>query len=208
LLSAGLKKRLRILIPFLVFISIVLQASTQVLAGITIGGIGFHPQKSENAGFYRWKMDRHGRFTGLAGITIHVSWRIHPTVGVKILQTFVAHDCAGKFAGITHAGIELHDDIAGIRNPEHEFSASFGPMWYYRRNWTKEKSYRNDSEFIRLSENGKWERKFIWHGGQIQYNYNWNLHDSFVVNFLPGYPYLYTFMAGAGKRVMPAPVAP
>lgn len=179
-------------------------APSQVSVGITFGGIGYHPQKSENSKFYKWKVDKKGHFVGFAGMTFNVSYRFNDYVGVKLIQSVVGHDCAGKFAGVTHVGVELYDDIIGLRDNRHDFSMSFGPMLYYRNNWSREPGYVNDPDFIRMSSNQKWERKFIWHGGQIQYDYRVTDQESFQVNFMPGHPYLYSFMAGYGLKIEPA----
>jgi hypothetical protein len=169
----------------------------QFSIGISISGIGYHPRgNAQNASFYKWKIDRIGKFTGFANVSLLASYRFNDYFGVKIMQSIIFHDCAGKFAGLTHLGINLYDDILHWKNPKSEFSMSFGPLWYYRKDWTKEKRYQNNPQFITLSKNKRWEHKFVWHGGLIQYDYFLDNNTSLTTTLFPGYPYLYTFGVG------------
>lgn len=168
------------------------KANAQLTIGVSIGGIGYHPQEHKNAQFYRWKFDKKGKFVGFASLSVLISYRFNSYLGVKAVNTFVFHDCAGKFSGISHIGIDFHDDIIGLKGDKNQLSMSVGPFWYYRKNWTKEPTYENDPNFIKLSANKKWESLFIWHGGQIQYQHLIDEHQSIGFNFLPAYPYLYS----------------
>lgn len=180
---------------FLLFIqSHILLAQFSI--GISIAGIGYHPQKDNNTQFYKWKLHQKGQWIAFASISVIGTWHADRFIGVKAVQTFVFHDCAGKYAGVSHIGLNLQDDIIGWQNIRHNMSASFGPLWYYRRNWIQEPDYVHDSNFMTLSQNERWERKFVWHGGQIEYSYAPNGKEGIALNILPGYPYLYTFSVG------------
>ena len=111
------------------------------------------------------------------------------------------HDCAGKFSGISHIGVDFHDRIIGLNSDTHRLSASFGPIFYYRKNWEKVSNYYPDEGFMKVGGNKAWERKFIWYGAQIQYDYYLNSTNAVSTNFLPGYPYIYTFMTGVQTRI-------
>ncbi len=141
-------------------------------------------------------MDKKGRFVAFASISIVATYHINKYIGVKAVQSFIFHDCAGKFAGLSHIGIDFHDDIIGWENPNHQWSFSFGPLYYYRKGWLNDKNYRHTPDFLTLSKNRKWERKFVWYGGQIQYDYLFANGQAFNINFFPGIPYLYTFGIG------------
>ncbi len=173
-------------------------ANAQFSVGISISGIGYHPklEKNRNHEFYKWKVDKKGKFVGYAAVTFFVSYRLNDYFGAKLMQSLVFSDCAGQFAGITHFGLDFHDDIIGWENKKTQLSASLGPFWYYRKNWNKMPNYQNDPDFIKPSKNSKWETKFVWHGGQIEYAQYLNEQEAVTLNFLPGYPYLYTFGVG------------
>jgi hypothetical protein len=173
-----------------------LTAKGQFSLGISVSGIGFHPVVDGNEVFYKWKIDRKGKWVAYSAITVFASYRLSDKLGIKAMQSLVFHDCAGKFTGISHIGIDFHDDFINWTNPVHQFSFSAGPLWYYRRNWTELPGYQNNPSFARLSQSGKWEHKFVWHGGQIEYSRHLSPRQALTVNFLPGYPYLYTFGTG------------
>ena len=167
-------------------------ADAQLSIGISIGGIGYHPKADSNSKFYKWKLDKKGKFVGYSSLSFIVSYRFNDYVGIKLNHTYIFHDCAGKRAGFTHLGINLYDDIVGWHNSLNEFSLSLGPLWYYRKNWSKEPAYKNNPRFMKLSTDKVWERKFVWHGGTIEYEYKYSTNNSLSINFLPGYPFLYT----------------
>lgn len=175
--------------------------TAQFAIGFSLSGIGYHPKQKKNASFYKWKLDKNGRFVAYLSATFFASYRFNNYVGVKFQQSLVIHDCAGKFAGVSHIGLDLHDDIIGWKNLIHEFSASIGPFWYYRKNWSQIKEYENDPKFIKMSENKVWEKRFVWYGGQAEYAYNTNANTSYTINILPGHPFLHTF--GLGGRIKP-----
>ncbi len=134
--------------------------------------------------------------TFFRSVTFCFSYNLSPFIGIKAVQTLLINDCTGHFAGISHIGINFYDDIVNFKSEVHHGSFSFGPLFYYRRNWNKMEGYKTDEHFIHRSKNNVWERKFVWYGGQIQYDYYFNKHQAFSVNILPGYPYIYAISAG------------
>ena len=85
----------------------------QFTIGVKIGGIAFH-QQPVSPNYYKWSIDKNGRFVGFAGFSITAGYRFNPFIGVKVIQTILPYDCAGKFSGITHIGVDFHDDIMNI----------------------------------------------------------------------------------------------
>ncbi len=187
----------RVCLSLLLFLCVT--GYTQFTIGVKFGGLAFHQQKVK-PNYYSWNLDKNGRFVGYLGFSITAGYQFNPYLGVKVIQTILPYDCAGKFSGITHFGIDFYDRIVGWKNNQHRGSVSFGPLLYYRKNWNKVVDYYVDDGFMKQSENGKWERKFVWYGGQIQYDYYLNEVRSISTNFLPGYPYIYTFMVGIQDR--------
>ncbi len=177
-------------------------SQSQMFVGISVSGIAFHPQKSENAGIYKWRLDKKGKLVGFASISVVATYHINKFIGIKAVQSIILHDCAGQFAGLSHIGIDFHDDIIGWENPNHQWSFSFGPLFYYRKGWHNNKKYRQTPNFLKLSKNRQWESKFVWYGGQIQYDYRFEHGGTFNLNFLPGFPYLYTFGIGGSVGSM------
>ncbi len=180
------------LLPFLL--------AAQFSFGLTLGGLAYHFEKNQNVAFYKWKLNKSGLLTGYAGVTFSASFQINDYVGLKIVQSLVFHDSAGKFAGITNAGIELHDDIVGLRSPEHRFSAAIGPFWYYRKGWSGIPEYKNDPDFLNSGRNGKWERKFIWYGGFLRYNLSIDAQNDLSIDLLPAIPHMSAISFGVNRK--------
>ncbi|MCK5846098.1 MAG: hypothetical protein KAG84_01570 [Bacteroidales bacterium] len=192
--------RFILILLIVVFQSIAL---AQFSIGISISGLGYHPEKEkyENTELYKWKLDKKGNFVAFSSLTFFLSYRFNDYLGAKIMQSIVFSDCAGHFAGITHFGVDLHDDIIGFTSKTDQLSMSFGPFLYYRKNWNTEDNYQHDAEYMKISRNGVWESKFVWYGGQIEYSHLIKNNQYITVNFLPAIPYLYTL--GVGAKYLP-----
>lgn len=187
------------LLKILSFIFILISAQvafSQFSVGIKLGGIAFHPKNKVDGSFYKWKINKIGNLAAFSSITITAGYQVNDYWGIKFAQVIMFSDCAGKFAGITHAGLNLYDRIIGWHPNDHRLSLSTGPLFYYRKNWHEIKSYVPTPGFMRDRKNNGWETKMVFHGGQIQYDYYFNENNAFSVNFLPGYPYIYAISAG------------
>jgi hypothetical protein len=187
------------LISFKLLLLPVLLAA-QFSVGVTLGGLGWHFEKGPNVEFYKWKISKNGLLTGYGGVTFSASYQINDYVGIKLAQSLVFHDSAGKFTGITNAGIELHDDIVGLRSPTHRFSACIGPFWYYRKGWSDIPKYKNDPDFLKVGRQGKWERKFIWYGGFLRYNYSLDDQNDLSIDLLPAVPHVTAISLGVNRK--------
>ncbi len=183
----------------IILLSFSTSGECQFSIGLKVGGLAFH-QKKVNPNYYRWSIDKKGHWVGYFGFSIVMAYQFNPFLGVKLIQTVLPSDCAGKFSGITHLGLDFHDRIVGAKNETHKFSGSVGPLFYYRKNWKEISNYYVDKNFVKSNKNNVWERKFVWYGGQIQYDFFFRSNQSFSTNFLPGYPYIYTFMSGFNQQ--------
>lgn len=183
-----------LLLAFLSYTESTLQAQWSV--GVTIGGLAFHHEKASNPEFYPWKLDKKGIAIIFSGMNVSFSYRINDYLGVKAVQTLIWHDSGGKLTGISHIGLQIHDDIIGMDWEKHHLSMSIGPFWYYRKNWTRIAGYQNDPKFMTLSGDGHWERKFVWYGGFMDYSYVLDEKKDFTIDFLPGFPHVYAWTAG------------
>lgn len=181
------------------FLLITLPSFSQFTFGVKIGGLALHQQKV-SPNYYSWSIDKKGHWVGYLGVSFTAGYQFNEYLGVKVIQTVLPYDCAGKFSGITHFGIDFFDRIVGWENDNHRLSASFGPLFYYRKNWKEVPNYYEDTDFMKTGKNEKWERKFVWYGGQVQYDYYFDSNRAVSTNFLPGYPYIYTFMTGIEVR--------
>ena len=185
----------------ILFISTSFLVKAQFNFGIKISGLAYHPQKEINENHYRWKLDKKGHFVSFIGISFVFDYAFNPYFGIKTTHTIMPFDCAGKWAFVSHVGVNFHDRIIGWKNNIHRFSGSFGPLWYYRKGWNTIKNYQHEPQFIKQSKNKKWEHKFVWYGAQAQYDYYFKPNQAFSVNLFPGYPYIYSFAVGESFRL-------
>jgi hypothetical protein len=183
-------------ILFLLLFSIVGQVNAQFSFGIKVGGIAFHPKYKVDGSFYKWKINKIGNIAAFSSITFTAGYQVNDYMGIKVAQVIMFSDCAGKFAGISHLGVNLYDRIVGWHPEDHRISMSVGPLFYYRKNWHEIGAYVPTPGFMNNSKDYKWETKLVWYGGQIQYDYFVNDQNAISVNFLPGYPYIYALSAG------------
>jgi hypothetical protein len=174
---------------------------SQITFGIKISGLAYHPQKKLNESCYKWKLDKKGKFVSYIGVSLMAGYNFNEYVGMKVVQVFMPFDCAGKFSSLSHVGINLTDRIVGWKNEKHRGSASIGPMFYLRKGWLKMKDYEPEKGFMKASESKKWERKFSWYGGQVQYDYYFKENQAHSLNLFPGHPFLYTFGVGETFRI-------
>ena len=186
----------QLILSFLIFISCWTISSAQWNIGVTIGGLAYHQGKVKNPDIYPTKIDSRGKFVIFRGINISLSYQFNDYVGVKAVQTLIFHDSAGKFAGISHLGLQLHDDIAAMDFESHHLSMSIGPFLYYRKGWNNIEGYTHDPHFIKMSTNGEWESKFVWYGGFMRYDYNIDSHTNLAFDLLPGFPFVYALTSG------------
>lgn len=180
----------------ILLISSSLNSYSQFTFVIKISGLAYHPQKEINESHYRWKIDKNGHLVSFIGITLIADYSFNQYIGIKTAHTIMPFDCAGKWAFVSHIGINFHDRVIGWKNNEHRFSGSFGPLWYYRKGWNNINGYIQETDFIKSSKNKQWESKFVWYGAQAQYDYYFNTQQALSVNIFPGYPYIYSFAVG------------
>ncbi len=168
--------------------------------GIKWAGLAIHPRRQPSAEAYDSKFDRGGYLVRNSGITISVEVKCYRQWGLKLAQVLLWRDCAGKFASLSHVGINFGGAGATLGNSRHGLSGSIGPMLYRRRSWRSVTGYIPDNSWMKAPSNSKWETKWIPVGGQLEYNYYFDPHYGLGVNVLPGYPDIIGITAGLSGR--------
>jgi hypothetical protein len=166
------------------------QLPAQWYIGVKFMGISIHTDKNVNGHLYKTAVGRQKRIAFNFGLALTAEYRFTDWISVKASQA-AFRDCGGKFAGMTMLNLRgtLDFDEAG------DLSAGLGPFWYYRRSWHSIDGYTEDGYF-RVSSNGKWEKKFVWHGGEIEYNYPVTETLDWSTNVLPGIPVVIAVASG------------
>jgi len=109
---------------------------------------------------------------------------------IKIVQAAYS-DCVSKFGGFTHLGFR------GVifKTKRHLLNGGIGPAFVYRRSWYEIPGYQN-LKYFKGENDDTWQYKFLWYGGEFEYNYKWNEKSDFSLTFIPGYPKLMSLSAG------------
>lgn len=98
-----------------------------------------------------------------------------------IIAQALYEDCAKQFSGFTHLGFKG----VILRENKHSLIFGLGPTLIYRRSWYRLKGYHGIG-FFNYDED--WESRFIWYGGEIEYNYHLNDKFDLSATVIPGYP--------------------
>ncbi|HTL82535.1 MAG TPA: hypothetical protein VL651_12570 [Bacteroidia bacterium] len=170
--------------------------SAQWFVGVKFMGVTFHTDKNQNAGLYKVAFGKNKRVSLNFGVALTAEYYFYQhTVSVKYDQALF-RDCAGKFAGSSLLTIRYTLDMQRLG----EGSVGMGPFFFYRKNWNALPGYIDDGYF-RSSSNGKWQRKFVWYGGEFEYDHRIKNDLDFSLNLFPGYPVVYALTPGVRMRV-------
>jgi hypothetical protein len=130
------------------------------------------------------KFDQRGIFVLNLGVEICVEYFIYKDiVSVKFIQALYA-DCCQKFGGFTHLGLRGRIFKFG----QHSLYGGIGPTFIYRKNWYALEGYDDSFSFFRGKPEDIWQYRFLWYGGEFEYNYEINNHFSLSTSFVPGFP--------------------
>lgn len=160
--------------------------------GIYINGINAHLKKPLNPDLYHRTLTKNKRLVYNIGGGLRVSYYVNQYAGLTITQVFVPHDCGNKFFGMTHAGIFLSTRY--FNQSKHEGILLGGPLLFYRKNWNTLPGYTDD-RLMNQSKNKKWQYKFVWHGGFLEYQYHYDTMQAAGIHVMPGIPELLSISA-------------
>jgi hypothetical protein len=169
--------------------------SAQWFIGVKVVGLSLHFKKSPHPQLYKGRIDKHGHLVMNYGIALTAEYRFHPYIGVKFGQAILS-DCGGKFAGASMLTLRTQAQLGKFG----EGSIGMGPFFYYRKTWKNMDGYV-DQGLFKDSGNGRWQTKFVWHGGEVEHNYPINEHMDISTNVLPGIPVLFVVTPGVRWRI-------
>lgn len=169
--------------------------AAQWFIGMKFMGLTFHPGANANKQFYDVTLGKNKKFVLNFGGAVTLEYMFYPNVSVKLDQALF-RDCAGQFAGMTMLNLRY---TVGLGKPGNG-SGGLGPFFYYRRNWNCFDGCI-DEGYFRESGNRKWQTKFVWYGGELEYNYPVSEDWDISVNFFPGIPVVYALAPGMRYRL-------
>lgn len=183
-----------ILFILLMIISVI--GFTQDNVSVKFFGFSFHPDGDVNADNMPTKIDKNGVVVINLGMIGAYETFVHKD---KLsLKTAVAmySDCGGLFSGLFHVGFR------GVIYKGKRFSVNggLGPTFIFRRSWYSKFDDYVNSGFYDGNETDFWQYKFLWYGGELEFNYKIIDDLDFSVTFIPGYPKLLGLSVGVKYR--------
>ena len=138
------------------------------------------------------KFDKKGIFVLNTGISINIECFVfRDIISIKFVQGLYA-DCVQKFGGFTHLGFRARIFEIG----RHSLYGGIGPTFIYRQNWYSLENYDDSYSFFRGSPENIWQYRFLWYGGEFEYNFALNERIALSTSFVPGFPDLVNLSFG------------
>lgn len=167
-----------------------LSAHAQWFVGVKLMGVSIHMDKNLNGKLYRAAIGKNNRVAFHLGLAATVEYKFNHWFSLKVDQVGF-RDCGGKFAGMSMFNLRYTQDLGRAGDG----SVGMGPFFYYRQNWASLEGYEDDGYF-KESSNKKWQTKFVWHGGELEYNYPITETVDWSTNVLPGIPVVIAVASG------------
>jgi hypothetical protein len=178
----------KVIFLFFLFSSCVLHA--QFFLGVKFMGLSFHPGKNVNAACFKSGIGKNKRIALNFGLAVTAEYKFNYWFSVKLDQA-AFRDCGGKFAGMTMFNLRYTQNL-GVMG---EGSVGFGPFFFYRKSWKSFEGYV-DEGYFKCSKNEKWQRKFVWYGGELEHDLPLKNGMDLSTNIFPGIPVVYALASG------------
>jgi len=171
--------------------------ANDLFIGIKYFGLSIHPTGALNSQHMPLKFDKRGIFVLNTGISLNIEYFVYKDIiSVKFVQGLYA-DCVQKFGGFIHLGFRAR--IFEIGN--HSLYGGIGPTFIYRKNWYALDDYDDSFSFFCGNPEDIWQYRFLWYGGELEYNYAINDIFSLSTSFVPGFPDLVNLSVGFRARM-------
>lgn len=166
-------------------------------------GLGWHPSEASRIPEYMpLKLDKEGYFVLNLGATTGIERYFG---GDSFLNRFgiefvggMYFDCVMNFSSLMHIG--FRGKI--IDSEKHGLNAGLGPTIVFRKNWSDNvPDYIDQRDYYNVSRNEKYQYKFIWYAGEIEYNYKFDPHNYLSVSLIPGFPNYVLLMVGYERKI-------
>ena len=160
-------------------------------------GFSIHPEGDVNASNMPTKIDENGVVVLNIGAYLgYENFFYKDKFSYKTITTFYM-DCGGLFGGFFHLGFR------GVILDRNKFSINggLGPTLIFRRSWYSKFDDYVNSGFFDGTEDEYWQYKFLWYGGELEFNYKLSKSLDFSVTLVPGYPKLIDLSLGVRYRL-------
>jgi len=187
---------MRSIVLFLFFLIIPVVGFSQDNFSAKFFGFSFHPDGDVNADNMPTKVDKNGVLVVNIGVYLgYEKFVFKDKLSIKTATAFYS-DCGGLFSGLVHVGFR------GVIVQFDKFSINggLGPTFIYRRSWYSKFDDYINSGFYSGNETDFWQYKFLWYGGELEFNYRLNDRLDLSTTFIPGYPKLLELSFGVRYR--------
>lgn len=167
----------------------------QWFVSVKLMGISLHTDRNLNGKMYRAAIGKNNRVAFHLGLALTTEYKFNNWFSMKFDQVGF-RDCGGKFAGMSMFNLRYTQDIGSAG----DVSGGMGPFFYYRKNWNAIAGYEDDGYF-KESSNKKWQTKFVWYGGELEYNYPITETVDWSTNVLPGIPVVIAVASGVRTEI-------
>lgn len=150
--------------------------------GLKYFGLSIHPKGAVNAPLMPLKLDEKGYFVFNLGASANAEYFIwRDIISVKAVQAFYS-DCIGQFAGFSHIGLRGRILKIGAFS----LNGGIGPTFIYRKNWYKVPGYDDAFSFFYGEKDDEWQHRFLWYGGEFEFNYLIMPNTELSFSVIPG----------------------
>jgi hypothetical protein len=185
------------LLLFVFLYNIPLVQANDLFIGLKFFGLSIHPKGALNSQYMPLKFDKKGIFVLNTGITLNIEYFIYKDiVSIKFIQGLYA-DCVQKLGGFTHLGFRARI----FEYEKHSLYGGIGPTFIYRKNWYSLEDYDDNFSFFHGKPEDIWQYRFLWYGGEFEYNYEINNNFSVSTSFVPGFPDLANLSIGFREKL-------
>jgi hypothetical protein len=190
-----MQKTLRALMFGFVLISVPVHAGQEGTdrfgANLQFMGLTYHPDGGENEDYPR-KLDDRAFWVLQVGLEGDFDWYFH-RYGLVRTSVTLNRDCADVWSGFFHIGPRVNVPLG----ERFVFRIGIGPTLIWREHWYgKVAGYRRDS-FYGGDTTGTFQSKFIWHGGNVDFEWKIKPTISLIYSVIPGWPEIITSSFGA-----------
>lgn len=158
-------------------------APERFAVGLKYTGLTYHPDGGENEEPYKRSLDDRDFWVVQVGGQLDGDYKVNRWFYLRS-STSLYRDCADVWAGFFHFGFRAnYDSPFGV-----SFRVGVGPTFIWRENWLGVvKGYKRDS-FFGAAKDETFQTAFLWHGGDVEVE--WQAWDrvSLVYSMIPGWP--------------------
>ncbi len=158
---------------------------------LLFNGLTYHPGGGDHERYPR-KLDDAAYWVLQVGGQADLDWYLHRYVLLRG-SVSVIRDCEDVWSGFFHLGPRLNLPIG----PKFVFRIGIGPTLVWRQTWFGVDSTYHGDSFYGRDSTGAYQSRFLWYGGNLDFEWKIRRNLSLLYSNLPGWPHVITSSIGA-----------